>query len=188
MKRLLVIMLLLLGLSSCGNRKETVAETIDNLSTVVAQQDTSSVALSTPVEETINTYTGTIAEILIDKYSTEIKGDVIALANKLEAPAEHVYSVLVKQQIINSIAILFCFILSAASIYLIHKYKVINDNRDQYGSASDLYDALEIIEIVLIFVFVLGTIIITPILFQGIFNPEYGAIKEIGKFFSNLNY
>lgn len=177
MKRLLVIMLLLLGLSSCGNRKETVAEAINDLSTVVAQQDTSSVAPLTFVEDSITTYTGTLTEILIDKYAYEI----MELSKELKVPAKHVYSVVIKQQTINSVAWLFIYLILAISVFIFIKLGNAEIKRDKYD--KDMFQILTTVASIIL----IGNILFTfHIVVAGLFNPEFGALKTIANFFINL--
>lgn len=46
--------------------------------------------------------TNSNAEKLIDKYSEKIESTIVSLAQSLKQPAEHVYKILVKQQIVKS--------------------------------------------------------------------------------------
>ena len=179
MKRLLVIMLLLLGLSSCGNRKESVAETIDNLSTVVAQQDTSSVAPLTFVEDSITTYTGTLTEILVDKYAYKI----VELSKELKVPAKHVYSVVIKQQTINSVAWLFIYLILAILAFIFFKLRSIENKKDKYSDAIEIYQIFAIIMSAVLLIIILFTFHVVA---RGLFNPEFGALKTIANFFINL--
>ena len=170
-------MLLLLGLSSCGNRKETVAEAINDLSTVVAQQDTSSVAPLTFVEDSITTYTGTLTEILIDKYAYEI----MELSKELKVPAKHVYSVVIKQQTINSVAWLFIYLILAISVFIFIKLGNAEIKRDKYD--KDMFQILTTVASIIL----IGNILFTfHIVVAGLFNPEFGALKTIANFFINL--
>ena len=172
-------MLLLLGLSSCGNRKETVAEAINDLSTVVAQQDTSSVAPLTFVEDSITTYTGTLTEILIDKYAYEI----MELSKELKVPAKHVYSVVIKQQTINSVAWLFIYLILAISVFIFIKLGNAEIKRDKYDNDKDMFQMLAIVA----FIILIGVILFTfQIVVTGLINPEFGALKTIANFFINL--
>ena len=47
--------------------------------------------------------TNTNVEKLVDKYSGKIEAAIVSLAESLQQPAEHVYKVLVKQQIVKAI-------------------------------------------------------------------------------------
>lgn len=172
-------MLLLLGLSSCGNRKETVAETIDNLSTVVAQQDTSSLVSLTFVEDSITTYTGTLAEILIDKYAYEI----VELSKELKVPAKHVYSVIVKQQTINSIAWLFIYFSLSILVFIFIKLGNAEIKRDKYNNDKDMFQMLAIVASIILISVILFTF---HIVVTGLFNPEFGVLKTIDNFFISL--
>lgn len=179
MKKLLVIVMFLIGLSSCGNRKETVAETIDNLSTVVAQQDTSSVALLTFVEDSITTYTGTLTEILIDKYAYEI----VELSKELKVPAKHIYSVIVKQQTINSIVWLFIYFSLSILAFIFVKLRNAEIKRDKYSSDKDMFQTFAIVA----FIVLIGVILFTfHIVVRGLVNPEFGALKTVTNFLINL--
>lgn len=172
-------MLLLLGLSSCGNRKETVAETIDNLSTVVAQQDTSSVASLTFVEDSITTYTGTLTEILIDKYAYEI----VELSKELKVPAKHVYSVVIKQQTVNSVVWLFIYFSLSILAFIFIKLRNAEIKRDKYSNDKDMFQTLAIVASIILIVVILFTF---HVVVRGLINPEFGALKTIANFFISL--
>jgi len=136
---------------------------------------------------------------IIDHLYDKTEQAISTLAKALEVPAEHVYNVLVRQQVIKAVSSLIVLIgIIIASIIIISiGYKVWNDknknwmnsdkyNEERYGSDYKRYDFDDGWWCILIsggYAF-LGICIIVLIcmvgdIFSGILNPEYGAIKDI---------
>lgn len=113
---------------------------------------------------------------------TDIKTGITALAQGLKVGIEHVYMVLVKQQIVNSIVYLFIFILAIVSIIICYK---------QWGKievvivnySSDVKEVRPLVGAVTFGAlgFILSLIFLVNIdtMIMGFVNPEYGAIQEI---------
>ena len=106
----------------------------------------------------------------------DVKEGITDLAIALKIPAEHVYGVLVKQQIINSIIhslfplgalILICLFII---LYRRGTKKEWEDNKDK---------AWSIITGIFLLIFIIASIAALSYIVQGFANPEYGAIKEI---------
>lgn len=106
----------------------------------------------------------------------DVKEGITDLAIALKIPAEHVYGVLVKQQIINSIThsllplgalILICLFII---LYRRGTKKEWEDNRDK---------AWSIITEIFLLIFIIASMAALSDVVQGFANPEYGAIKEI---------
>lgn len=106
----------------------------------------------------------------------DVKEGITDLAIALKIPAEHVYGVLVKQQIINSIThslfplgalILICLFII---LYRRGTKKEWEDNKDK---------AWSIITGIFLLIFIIASITVLSYIVQGFANPEYGAIKEI---------
>ena len=106
----------------------------------------------------------------------DVKEGITDLAIALKIPAEHVYGVLVKQQIINSIThslfplgalILICLFII---LYRRGTKKEWEDNKDK---------AWSIITGIFLLIFIIASITALSYIVQGFANPEYGAIKEI---------
>src|SRR5574344_549072 len=62
--------------------------------------------------------TNTNIEKMIDKYGSKVSAAIVAIAKELKQPVEHVYEILVRQQIVKSIADLFLFIVTIVLSYI----------------------------------------------------------------------
>ena len=114
--------------------------------------------------------TDTNTEKLIDKYSVKIENAITALAEKLQQPAEHVYKVLVKQQIVWGVGTLLGIFLGMLVILL----GIIGHNKWDWDKDFSIF--LEIIG----FIFLISSFILFFIYgLTGLINPEYGALKDI---------
>lgn len=130
---------------------------------------------------------------------TDVKSGLSALGSALKIGSEHVYTVLVKQQLTNSIMylimVLFLYILTiigynkAKKTYEAHlslnPYDKVKDNYDfsNYDINSSAKGILSvIITILTIILFVSTTATLCTnfnVIITGFINPEYGAIKEV---------
>jgi hypothetical protein len=112
----------------------------------------------------------------------DVKSNIAGLASALKVGAEHVYLVLVKQQIVYSIVWLILTILSVFILkYIIkitkwaYETKVINLNNEGI-TLGLVFGWIGSIVYLLIVIFHLDTMI------TGFVNPEYGAIMDIVNF------
>ncbi len=129
----------------------------------------------------------------------DIKSGITALAASLKIGADHVYGVLVKQQVANSITdlllILILFILTIIAYRLAKKtfasHMALKPTEDSYRSLDwSLDDSAKGVASVAIGIGTGILFIITITVFcdnfqsiiTGFVNPEYGAIKEILSF------
>lgn len=103
---------------------------------------------------------------------SDIKVGITALASSLKIEAEHVYEVLVKQQIVYAITYIIIFTPCIILIILGYKWgKKIGWDEDE-----SLVTLICFIPAVILFmIFLLHIDDIT----MGLINPEYGAIKDI---------
>jgi hypothetical protein len=112
---------------------------------------------------------------------TDIKTNIGALASALKVGAEHVYYVLVKQQIVNSIVWLIVAIIVGISFRGMIKYsKWCRDNKideDNVGYVFGLFFGWIFTVISIVIVIFHIDVIVT-----GFVNPEYGAIMDIVNF------
>ena len=133
--------------------------------------------------------TNTNAEKLVDKYLAKVETLVTGLAAKLQVPAEHIYKVIVKQQLVNSLSMLFILIvtmLPALSVkWWFRKHLEVQDAYKQkhnsyYSDVTTGYEwggyVIGIIMPCISFVIFLSWF---SNIMTGIFNPEYGALKSI---------
>ncbi|MCY9372674.1 hypothetical protein [Bacillus haynesii] len=102
------------------------------------------------------------------------------LAAKLGVAAEHVYGVLVKQAVANSITDLFCGVIAfAAAIVLgVLIAKIVKRRFNVSEWDVEWFFLLIIVGILVIFPFVMGVDFSTKGI-KALINPEYYAIKEI---------
>lgn len=126
----------------------------------------------------------------------DVKEGLTGLAKGLKVGVEHVYIVLVKQQVVHAITWLIVLtILSLLTFYFWYNfntnYKKTQD-KDHDWYHDDLDDHFDLVGNLIIFVVLFA---ITLILFftsihtiiSGFVNPEYGAIKDIINFVSNTS-
>lgn len=114
--------------------------------------------------------TNSNVEKLVDKYSEKIESAIIALADKLQQPVEHVYKLIIKQQLVKGISSLTVFVMGLI-ITIIGIMLLLKDYEDG-GTALTMIGGI-ILLIGIIWFFASGI--------TCLFNPEYAAIKEIIK-------
>lgn len=111
---------------------------------------------------------------------------ITKLAAVLKVPAEHVYKVLVKQQIVLSIVNIFIAIFTI--FFIIGTYKFFLYGCAPYRKDSDYSrfyrsdGGLQIIAAILTLISIIGlvyTIVSLGVTVAGFCNPEYGAMKDI---------
>ena len=116
---------------------------------------------------------------------SDLKDGISALAQSLKVGAEHVYKVIVKQQIVEAFTFLLLLIVSIISTIICYKQwgKIVIKR----GNYSDTIEEIRpliftivfgVIAIVTFFVFILNI----DAMIMGFFNPEYGAMKDIINF------
>lgn len=110
---------------------------------------------------------------------SDVKTGIMALASSLKVGAEHVYGVLVKQQIVYAVVYLIFLLISGFLINnFINKYKDPKEEWTDSDAPSGL-GILRIIQVVFgIILFLIGICNIDNII-MGFVNPEYGAIEKI---------
>lgn len=135
------------------------------------------------------------AKLTFTKVYNDVKQGISALAQALKVPAEHVYNVLVQQQVVLAIAylslILFFFLLVVifvrASIKCFKRHRIICKEKSiDPGKNSSEPENWGIFFVVLSIIFSL--IVISSFccyfsdIITGFINPEYGALKDIVTF------
>lgn len=115
---------------------------------------------------------------VIDHIYDKTTEAITELAQALAVPAEHVYNVLVKQQVVVGVSLLvgllFSMLFTSISWFILfkkHNFKreLCLQNTEGYWMLSLL---LSIVSIVLLVVFLSSGI-------SSLLNPEYGAIRDI---------
>ena len=126
--------------------------------------------------------------LTFNKVYEDVKEGIQGLAVALKEPAEHVYKIIVKQQLIHSIGFATVLLLSVVGFILLYKsIKFINQPAPQNSNYSrvDLDEGWIILPIAIgltsIVFFIIGMLSFDTIL-TGIINPEYGAITDIMNF------
>jgi len=134
----------------------------------------------TNVVDNVVTNTAVVSETerIIDKYSSKVTEVIKGLATALEVPAEFVYEVLVKQQLVNSITytIVILLLLITPLLYIKSYYKWVDKNDKDSGILWFLWVISTIIPLIagsIMFLTDIGSIV------MGFVNPDYGAIKDI---------
>lgn len=139
---------------------------------------------SNKIDQVVNT--------LFDKTTEAVKD----LANALKVPAEHVYSILIKQQIVKSVTNLFIIILLCLLSYIVSKvtlksykdtnisyrieHKILDSNYNRYELDDNGWWVMGITTVAVLIISTIITFVsvITSVI-TGFINPEYGAIKDI---------
>ena len=170
MKKILIVLTLLFSQLAVG---QTVSGVIDSTKSIVSNAIDST---KTAVQKGVG---------IVDTSSnfkmvyTDIKDGISALASGLRVGAEHVYMVLVKQQIVYAIVYLIVGLI--AMILIINWINGYKDTNQKWEDDSDFtgLGVIKLIQIVIagvmlgVFLFHIDTII------MGFVNPEYGAIQTI---------
>lgn len=151
------------------------------------------IGFSQPDNPTTNK-TVEVVDAVFDKTTEAVQG----LALALKVPAEHVYSILVKQQVIRAATVLCCIVICLILGFILLKWSInswrtanINYNTENKRllDSNDRYDIDDnwwiwpfVIGIVLLIIGVLISLFGSNVIMTGLFNPEYGAIKDITNF------
>lgn len=168
-------LILLLALFSFSCLQADIGETISN------GIDSAKVAVS----ETVTTIdTSSNFKLMYN----DIKSTLATLATSLKVGAEHVYGVLIKQQIAISITNIFIYLLQIIILIIFIKIglKLYNNHKKEHPH-NDLIESTVGFTSITIFILtsILSIIFMVFILdsfsetITGFVNPEYGAIKEI---------
>ena len=105
---------------------------------------------------------------------SDIKSGLTALGSSLKVGSEHVYEVLIKQQLSNSITGLLMLILSIiCSIIIIKLAKKAFNEDEELGMITVIFIGIPTMIFLVYELWHMNDIV------TGFINPEYGAIKEI---------
>ena len=140
-----------------------------------------------------------VAEVrVIDTSSTfrtmysDFKQGIIALSSSLKVGAEHVYGVLVKQQIVYGVVWLFVLLIGfLLMLNWIKQYK----NKDEKWWVEKQYTDgyptvlgfIRIIQVLVCFVMMIIGLLHLDVIMTGFINPEYGAIQDVIEMVKTLN-
>jgi putative Mn2+ efflux pump MntP len=130
-------------------------------------------------------------KITFGKVYSDVKAGLSGLSSALKVGAGHVYEILVRQQIVNSITNILLYILGVFIIVYFAKnfqkaYKRTQDKQDDWykDELEDHFSLIGNLIISLMLFLIVGISICASITdtITGFINPEYGAIKEIINF------
>lgn len=131
--------------------------------------------MAVSAQEQLGSPTVTEAERIIDKYLDKAGDALNSLAEVLKVPAEHVYGVLVKQQVVVGVGSLIVLIIFAVAFFLsmwgFAKRERSNEYEENLGLlVLAVFSGIGFVVSLVVF-FVSGL--------SGLLNPEYGAIQDI---------
>lgn len=106
----------------------------------------------------------------------DFKGALSGAADALKTGSEHVYEVLVRQQVVNSITWIIVYVLMAIVTFVIWRivYRVVEEDRN----ANELF----ILPVVVTCITAITFLVTIGDTVTGFINPEYGAIQEVREF------
>jgi H+/Cl- antiporter ClcA len=180
MKKLIIGALLLLSMETYG--QTSTVETVIEKAGAVIDSGKQAVKDGVKVIDTSSNF---------KRIYGDIKDGISAIASGLKVGAEHVYVILIKQQIVASITGLLSIIVCIIIIYFLFKYAqklyikgVERASQTTYGSWDDnASGASAIILYISGGLLLIGTFVFTMTSIEdivtGFVNPEYGAINEI---------
>lgn len=132
------------------------------------------------------------AKVTFSTVYKDAKEAIMGLSGALKVGSEHVYEVLIKQQVVNSITFLSLFAFSV--FLLIFGYKQadnVDKKAEEWMRLNNKKSADDFFHFSILFsgasIFMGGIMILVAIfniddLIMGFVNPEYGAIKDIMDF------
>ena len=160
---------------------QTVQDAVD-VTVAVAQTTDNVQSTATTVQEVIASTTEAVpqtiteAERIVDKYGGKISGAISSLADALKVSAEHVYMVLVRQQVAEGISVVLLLVVFIIIAIMFSR----NFNKADYkDSQGNRHATMSIILGICTAVLGVILIFILPEAIIKLINPEYGAIKEI---------
>lgn len=156
-----------------------ILATIGEQTVQAATVDTSSVTTELTIPDS--------TKLTAKEVYEDIKAGITGLATALKTPAEHVYAILCKQQIVKAVIGIFMFLIPLIFIICSLRYGsfvvdwdewIIKDGRSQFSPV--IFFTCGIIGIIFMIIFFIGGYHLD--ILQGFINPEYGAIKDIANF------
>lgn len=166
MKKVIFLLLAFITLNSNAN---TVTTLLDKTSEIVDSTKKTVKESITSVDTSSN----------FKMVYQDVKEGLSGLATGLKVGVEHVYIVLVKQQIVNSITWVIIYLLFIFICYLFVK------NWNYLAKETD--DVVNIIGSVVLTIILISLTFTLNETVMGFVNPEYGAIKDIINFVSNTS-
>lgn len=115
---------------------------------------------------------------LMHKMYDDIKEALVGLSGALKVGTEHVYKVLVKQQMVNSVMYI---ILGLISIFLLNNFIKAYKSDEEWADFDNPtgIGVIRVLQAILGLVLCFMSLINIDLIMTGLINPEYGAMKEI---------
>lgn len=153
---------------------------LKDLKEILAVEDTSKAAVAVKDESEIPDS----SKMTFSKVYGDVKAGISGLASSLKVGAEHVYYVLVKQQVVH--AIKWLLILGFGFFCIIHflkKYKLITEKWWNHADTMPtMMGVFRVGQIIMGVVFICIGFNHTNEILTGCINPEYGALQDILNF------
>lgn len=179
---LILVMSMLVFNTAFATDSKSIVSTIVDKSKEVVDSTISSVKSGVKYVDTSSTF---------HTIYSDMKQGIAGVATALKIGAEHVYKVLVMQQVVYAICYLLCFIFGLILFAFAYKqYNVYDKKWNEFRKAGGgRYDDFFHISVVFciaglllgVIFFVVGCVNIGNIV-SGFVNPEYGAIQDIINF------
>ena len=117
--------------------------------------------------------------LTLNKVYEDVKEGIQGLAVALKAPAEHVYKIIVKQQVVNSVSYLITWLILLLPLITIKWWLI---NLEEASDSIGWFIGFIFIVIVPAIIGIIGLAVTSSEIITGFVNPEYGAIKDIMSF------
>lgn len=112
----------------------------------------------------------------------DFKGALSGAADALKTGSEHVYQILVRQQVVNSISLLLVIVLLSIASYFAYKFV----NRENIKDGLEDVEPGAVFAVIGVVALICGTVAFAALnatsIITGFVNPEYGAMQDIMKF------
>lgn len=163
MKRLLMIIMLALTMSNASALSvDTVVHNAKaNVDTVISIVDTSST---------------------FKQFYSDLKSGILAIASALKINSEHVYGILVRQQVVSTITWLVTLFIGIVLVFIFVKAAKNKDEEWEINGDPTLLGVMRVIMGVIGLIAIIAGLINTSTIISGLINPEYGAIQDIMHF------
>lgn len=163
-----------------------------SFTSLLGTSKTSNDTLVSNIKESVSEAIPDSSALTFKEVYSDIKSGLTALGSSLKVGSEHVYEVLVRQQLVNSLTYLSILVITI--LFFICFFKVIktakygshiyndSDNKESrywIGNRWNLNGTLSIIFGLISFIGIVLSISSFNDMIMGFINPEYGAIKEI---------
>lgn len=135
-------------------------------------------AIATQAQQDTVGYTKISDEI--NNVVNNLANNVTALAQAMKVPAEKVYGLLVKQQIVNSVV--NCFVIVLLIFFVSTGWKMWTKGDNCTGIEEDKYYATAVVCGFCAAIALMYSVACLQETITGFINPEYGAIKTIMDF------